>query len=148
ISRLNPNDIESITVLKGANAAALYGSEGVNGAIMITTKTGTAGRSTVRFSNTTTLSEVYLLPPAQTQFGQGSNGVYDPTQIESWGPAFDGTMKDFGPVLPDGTRHQLRYAAPARDNRLDLFQTGVNVQNDLSFSGGDDKSTYFFSLQD
>jgi TonB-linked SusC/RagA family outer membrane protein len=146
ISRLNPNDIESITVLKGANAAALYGSEGVNGAIMITTKKG-GGRSEVRFSHTTTFSNVYLLPPAQKKFGQGNNGIYDPTQYESWGPAFDGSMKDFGLPLPDGTQPQLRYAAPSRDNRLDLFTTGVNIQNDLSFSGGDDKSTYFLSVQ-
>ncbi|MEZ0486538.1 SusC/RagA family TonB-linked outer membrane protein [Fibrella aquatica] len=148
ISRLNPNDIEDITVLKGANAAALYGSEGVNGALMITTKNGSRGKGMVRFSNTTTFSNVFMLPPAQTQFGQGANGVYDPTQAESWGPAFDGTMKDIGPVLPGGTRHQVLYAAPDRDNRLDLFQTGVNLQNDLSFSGGDEKTTYFFSVQD
>ncbi len=148
ISRLNPNDIESVTVLKGANAAALYGSEGVNGALMITTKGGSKDRGAIRFSNTTTFSDVFLLPPAQTQFGQGVNGVYNPTQYESWGPAFDGTMKDFGGKLPDGTIPQALYSAPGRDNRLDLFNTGVNVQNDLSFSGGDDNTTYFFSLQD
>ncbi|HLW20348.1 MAG TPA: SusC/RagA family TonB-linked outer membrane protein [Cyclobacteriaceae bacterium] len=148
ISRINPNDIESITVLKDANAAALYGSEGVNGALMITTKKGTAGNERVTFSNTTTFSKVFLLPKAQTEFGQGQNGVYDRLQSESWGPRFDGTMQDFGPLLPDGTQPQIRYAAPDRDNRLDLFQTGVNFQNDLSFSGGDEKSTYFFSLQD
>lgn len=147
ISRINPNDIESITVLKGANAAALYGSEGVNGALMIVTKTGKQGKGSVSFSNTTTFSNVYLLPPAQTRYGQGNDGVYDPTQYESWGPEFDGSMKDFGLALPDGTTPQLRYAAPAKDNRLDLFQTGINVQNDLSFSGGDEKSTYFLSLQ-
>lgn len=147
IARLNPNDIEDITVLKGANAAALYGSEGVNGALMITTKQGKKGRTSVNFSHTTTFSQVYLLPPAQTQYGQGNDGVYDPTQYESWGPAFDNTMKDFGLPLPDGTQPQLLYAAPSKDNRLDLFQTGLNVQNDISFSGGDDRSTYFFSAQ-
>ncbi|HEY9488173.1 MAG TPA: SusC/RagA family TonB-linked outer membrane protein, partial [Chryseosolibacter sp.] len=148
IARLNPNDIESITVLKGANAAALYGSEGVNGAIMITTKKGKSGRGEVQFSNTTTFSNVFLLPPAQTKYGQGNNGVYDPVQYESWGPAFDGTMKDFGLPLADGTQPQILYAAPDKDTRLSLFQTGVNVQNDLSFSGGDGKSTYFLSVQD
>ncbi len=147
IGRLNPNDIESITVLKGANAAALYGSEGVNGALMITTRSGNKGRGVVKFSNTTTFSSVYLLPPAQSKYGQGANGVYSPTQTESWGPEFDGTYRDFGGPLPDGTQPQLLYAAPSKDNRLDLFQTGVNVQNDLSFSGGDDKSTYFMSAQ-
>lgn len=147
ISRLNPNDIESITVLKGANAAALYGSEGVNGAIMITTRRGHEDRGEVQFSHTTTFSNVFLLPPAQTKYGQGNNGVYDPLQYESWGPEFDGTMRDFGPALPDGSQPQLLYAAPSKDNRLNLFQTGVNVQNDISFSGGNDKSTYFLSAQ-
>lgn len=147
INRLNPNDIESITVLKGANAAALYGSEGVNGALMITTKTGQKGRTVVKFSNTTLFSQVFMLPPQQNRFGQGSNGVYDPLMHESWGPAFDGTVKNFGGVLPDGSQPTQLYAAPSRDNRLDLFQTGITQQNDLSFSGGDEKSTYFLSLQ-
>jgi TonB-linked SusC/RagA family outer membrane protein len=148
IGRLNPNDIASITVLKGANAAALYGSEGVNGAIMITTKKGNSQRGEIRFSNTTTFSNVYLLPPAQREYGQGNNGIYDPVQYESWGPKFDGSMKDFGLPLPNGEQPQLKYAAPSKDNRLDLFKTGVNVQNDLSFSGGDKNSTYFLSAQD
>ncbi|WP_343700055.1 SusC/RagA family TonB-linked outer membrane protein [Chitinophaga sp.] len=147
ISRLNPNDIESITVLKGANAAALYGSEGVNGALMITTRSGQKGRAVVKFSNTTTFSQVYLLPPAQTRYGQGTEGVYSPTMYESWGPLFDGSTRDLGGVLPDGTQPTQTYAAPSKDNRLDLFQTGITQQNDLSFSGGDDKSTYFLSLQ-
>lgn len=147
IGRLNPNDIESITVLKGANAAALYGSEGVNGAIMITTKAGQRGRGSVTFSNTTTFSNVYLLPTAQTIYGQGSNGNYNPETFESWGDKFDAQMRPWGPKLPDGTQPQLLYAPPARDNRLDLFQTGVNVQNDISFSGGDERSTYYLSAQ-
>lgn len=147
ISRLNPNDIESITVLKGANAAALYGSEGVNGAIMITTKRGKAGRGEISISNTTTFSNVYFLPEAQTTYGQGQNGTYIPTTYESWGPAFDGSQRPFGDPLPDGTQPMITYAAPGRDNRLDLFQTGVNVQNDISFSGGDEISTYFLSAQ-
>ncbi|MCX2584986.1 SusC/RagA family TonB-linked outer membrane protein [Pedobacter sp. MR22-3] len=148
IGRINPNDIEEITVLKGANAAALYGSEGVNGAIMISTRQGAKGRGRVTFSNTTTFSKVMMLPPAQQAFGQGVNGVYVPTQYESWGPAFDGTMKNFGPALPNGTQPQALYATPDQDKRLELFDTGLNMQNDVSFSGGDDKSTYFLSVQD
>lgn len=147
IDRLNPNDIESITVLKGANAAALYGSEGVNGAIMIATKKGKAGKGKISYTNTTTLSNVYFLPEAQTTYGQGFNGVYSPTTFESWGPAFDGSLQPFGNPLPDGTQPMLRYSYPGSDHRLDLFQTGVNVQNDISFSGGDDISTYFLSAQ-
>ncbi|MFC3197809.1 SusC/RagA family TonB-linked outer membrane protein [Parapedobacter deserti] len=147
IGRLNPNDIESVTVLKGANAAALYGSEGVNGAIMITTKSGTRGRGAVQFNNATTFSDVFLLPPAQTEFGQGQNGQYSPTTAESWGPRFDGTMRPFGTPI-NGVQPEIRYSAPGRDNRLDFFDTGVTTQNDVSFSGGDEKSTYFLSVQD
>lgn len=147
IARLNPNDIESITVLKGANAAALYGSEGVNGALMITTKRGRPGKGIVTLSNTTTFSNVFLLPEAQTTYGQGANGVYIPTTFESWGPAFDGSMKPFGEPLPDGTQPMVLYAAPSKDNRLNLFETGVNTQTDVSFSGGDEVSTYFLSAQ-
>jgi TonB-linked SusC/RagA family outer membrane protein len=147
IGRLNPNDIANITVLKGASAAALYGSEGVNGAIMITTKQGKAGRSSVAFDHTTTFSNVYLLPPAQTEYGQGADGTYSPTIYESWGPRFDGTDKPFGNPLPNGEQVYLKYEAPSKDNRLDLFQTGLNVQNNISFSGGDVNSTYYFSAQ-
>lgn len=147
ISRLNPNDIQNITVLKGANAAALYGSEGVNGAIMVTTKTGDRGRGSVSFSNTTTFSNVYLLPEAQTIYGQGSNGVYNPETFESWGDKFNGEMRPWGPILPNGIQPELRYSASGDDPRLDLFQTGINVQNDIAFSGGDENSTYYLSAQ-
>ncbi len=147
INRLNPNDIESITVLKGANAAALYGSEGVNGAIMITTKSGKKGRGVVTFSNTIMFSKVFALPPAQTRYGQGTEGIYDPIQWQSWGPEFDGTMKDFGTPLPNGTQPQLLYAAGSGDNRKDLFQTGITNQTDVSFSGSNENSTYFLSVQ-
>src|SRR5690606_27388805 len=123
-------------------------SEGVNGALMITTKKGSMGNERVTFSSSTTFSKVFLLPRAQTEFGQGQNGAYDPVQSESWGPRFDGSTKDSGPILPNGSQSQNFYAVPDKDNRLDLFQAGVNAQNDLSFSGADEKSTYFFSLQD
>ncbi|SMG40488.1 SusC/RagA family TonB-linked outer membrane protein [Sphingobacterium psychroaquaticum] len=147
ITRINPNDIAEITVLKGANAAALYGSEGVNGAIMVTTKGGRSDAGEVNFSNSTTFANVYLLPPAQTLYGQGQNGKYSPVANESWGDLFDGSERDFG--LPiNGVQPRKVYAAPSKDNRLGFFDTGITMQNDLSFSGGDAKSTYFMSLQD
>ncbi|WP_028296161.1 SusC/RagA family TonB-linked outer membrane protein [Olivibacter sitiensis] len=147
ITRINPNDIEDITVLKGSNAAALYGSEGVNGAIMITTKSGKSGSGEVSFSNNTTFANVFLLPPQQTLFGQGQNGLYSPTANESWGDRFDGEVRDFG--LPiNGVQPTKLYAAPSEDNRLGFFDTGITVQNDLSFSGGDANGAYFLSLQD
>lgn len=132
ISRLNPGDIESITILKGANAAALYGSEGVNGALIIVTKSGEGSSGRVSFRQSTSLSEVYLLPKAQTEFGQGLDGIYSPSEYQSWGPVFDGTNG---------------YSARKRDVRKELFTTGINIQNDLSFSKetGDDR--YYLSLQ-
>ncbi len=132
ISRLNPGDIESITILKGANAAALYGSEGVNGALIIVTKSGEGSKGRVSFRQSTSLSDVYLLPKAQTEFGQGLDGIYSPSEYQSWGPAFDGTNG---------------YSARKRDVRKELFTTGINIQNDLSFSKetGDDR--YYLSLQ-
>lgn len=147
IRRLNPNDIQDITVLKGANAAALYGSEGVNGALMIRTRKGEKGRGRIQYSHTTRISEVYMLPEAQTQFGQGVGGVYRANEFQSWGPAFDGSMKPLGAVLPDGTQPQVRYSAPGNDVRKDFFQTAPSIQNNLSFSGGDDASLYYLSLQ-
>lgn len=147
ITRINPNDIQDITVLKGANAAALYGSEGVNGAIMITTKSGKSDRGQINFSNSTTFSNVFLLPPAQVTFGQGQNGIYSPVANESWGDKFNGEERDFG--LPiNGLQPTKRYEAPSKDNRLGFFDTGITTQNDLSFSGGDSESSYFMSLQD
>lgn len=147
ITRINPNDIQNITVLKGANAAALYGSEGVNGAIMITTKSGRAERGQINYSNSTLFSKVFLLPPAQQTFGQGQNGVYSPVANESWGDRFNGEIRDFG--LPiNGVQPTKVYSAPSKDNRLGFFDTGITMQNDLSFSSGDDKGSYYVSLQD
>lgn len=146
INRLNPNDIESINVLKGANAAALYGSEGVNGVLIITTRKGKSGNQQIRYSNTTLFESVMRLPDQQTTFGNGLNGIYNPTQYQSWGPAYDGSIKPIGSVLPDGSQWELPYAAIA-DARKDFFNTGINSQHDLSLSGGDAVSTYFISLQ-
>jgi TonB-linked SusC/RagA family outer membrane protein len=132
INRINPGDIESITILKGANAAALYGSEGVNGALIIVTKSGEGSNGRVSFRQSTSLSHVYLLPQAQREFGQGIDGVYSPVEYHSWGAAYDGKPGN---------------SARDRDVRKELFKTGMNIQNDLSFSRerGDDR--YYFSLQ-
>src|SRR5450631_1362228 len=89
---VNPNDIESITVLKGTSASSLYGSVAKNGVILITTKKGKSGKLTVALSSSFNASVVGKLPDEQTQFGQGWAGVSDITQNGSWGPALDGLM--------------------------------------------------------
>jgi TonB-dependent SusC/RagA subfamily outer membrane receptor len=79
IADINPNDIESITVLKGLEAAALYGSEGSSGVIMITTKKGSKGATRVNYSNSFDFSNIYRFVETQKVYGRGSYGVIDPT---------------------------------------------------------------------
>jgi len=145
-SAINPNDIEEITVLKGANAAAIYGSQGVNGVILITTKKGKQGKGQIRYDNNTILEQVAWLPKVQDKFGAGVNGTFLPYEIRSWGPEYDGSRVKVGPVLPDGTQWELSYS-PLKNQKKDFFDTGVSAQNNLSFSGGDLHSTFYFSAQ-
>ncbi|WP_437918125.1 SusC/RagA family TonB-linked outer membrane protein [Sphingobacterium sp. LRF_L2] len=145
-SAINPNDIEEITVLKGANAAAIYGSQGVNGVILVTTKKGKPGHGQISFTNSTLLENVGWLPQFQEEFGAGFNGVFQPYEIRSWGPKYDGSTVQVGPVLPDGTQWDLTYS-PIKNQKRDFFDTGVTQQNGLTFSGGDAKSTFYMSAQ-
>lgn len=148
LSALNPNDVEDMTVLKGANAAALYGSEGVNGALIITTKRGKEGRMSVTYSNTTSLEKVMYLPDMQYEFGAGYDlNTYVAYENTSWGPKFNGQMIETGPELEDGSQYMTKHS-PLRNEKKDFFNTGLTMQNDVNVSGGDDKSTFFVSLQD
>ncbi|WP_316833240.1 SusC/RagA family TonB-linked outer membrane protein [Pedobacter aquatilis] len=146
ISMLNPNDIEDVTVLKGASAAAIYGSQGVNGVIIITTKHGKNGQGKIDFSHSTTFDKASWLPELQETYGSGFNGVFQPYEIRSWGPKYDGSLVKVGPILPDGTQWTLPYS-PIANQKRDFFDTGITNQENLSFSGGDSKSTYFLSGQ-
>ncbi len=145
-SAINPNDIEEISVLKGANAAAIYGSQGVNGVILVTTKKGQRGKGKIDYTNSTTFDQVAWLPEFQEEFGAGFNGVFQPYEIRSWGPKYDGSLVSVGPVLPDGTQWQLPYS-PVKNQKKDFFDIGSTEQNGLSFSGGDSKSTFYLSGQ-
>ena len=88
ISNLNPDDIESITVLKGATSAALYGSQAANGVILITTKKGKAGDSKVSLTSSTTFDQAAFIPQLQTSYAQTATG-----SDLSWGPAMTGWPK-------------------------------------------------------
>lgn len=146
ISMLNPSDIEEITVLKGASAAAVYGSQGVNGVIIVTTKHGKNGDGKIDFSHATTFDRASWLPELQDTYGSGFNGVYQPYEARSWGPKYDGSLVKVGPILPDGSQWTLPYS-PIKNQKRDFFNTGITNQENLSFSGGDNKSTYFLSGQ-
>jgi TonB-linked SusC/RagA family outer membrane protein len=149
LAQLNPQDIEDITVLNGSNAAALYGSDGSNGALIITTKKGTKGTTTVTLANTTNFENVSFFPEFQTEFGSGTNPgyptVYVPYENQQYGPRFDGSMRQIGKPLQDGSIQTVKYA-PTTDKK-DFWETGITNQTDLSISGGDDKSTTFLSIQ-
>ncbi len=148
LNALNPSDILTSNVLKGTSATALYGSQGANGAIIITTKKGTLGTGLeVNVNSSVTFESVKYFPETQTKFGSGLDlNTYIPYENTQWGPRFDGQIRRIGRVLPDGSFQEVPYA-PIKDNRKDFFQTGVSYINGFSMSGGDDKSTFYFSAR-
>src|ERR1044072_3349 len=144
---INPEDIESITVLKGPAAAALYGSRASNGALIITTKTGkktTGKKNEVNFTSSVTFSNVLKLPDFQNDYGQGGYQEADPRENFSWGPKFDGTEKEWGQSI-NGVRQTKAYVAQ-KDNVKNCFETGATYNNTVSLSGAGDKTTYYLSL--
>lgn len=150
LNRLNPNDVEDITVLKGASAASLYGPDGVNGVIFVKTKRGSKdGKPAISVSNSTQFESVLFLPKFQTQFGSGSSvdangvGVYDPVENQQYGDAFDGSMRPIGKRLPNG-EFQMEQYSYKKNGRRNFFETGVTMQNDVSFSAKD----FYLSAQD
>jgi TonB-linked SusC/RagA family outer membrane protein len=142
---LNPNDIQEINVLKGANAAALYGSKASNGALIVTTKKGAASQKfTVGLSSAYTLEKVAYMPDFQSKYGTGWEGQYDPIENTNWGPRFDGQVRQIGPTLPDGTFQEVPYA-PVKDNLLKFFQNGDTWTHTAYVSGGDQTSSFYLS---
>jgi len=145
---LNPNDIADISVLKGATAAALYGSRAGNGAIIVTTKKGEAGQKfTVGINSSYTAEKVAYMPKMQTEYGTGWEGAYDAIENTNWGPRFDGTMRQIGPTFPDGTYQAVPYA-PVKDNLLEFFETGNNFNNTFYVSGSNETSRFYLSAGD
>jgi TonB-linked SusC/RagA family outer membrane protein len=152
---INPEDIESITVLKGPTAAALYGSRASNGAVVITTKSGRKGqKNEVTVSSTVTFSNILKLPDFQNGFGQGYavgtlpsglNEYYnDPIENWSWGPPFTGELTDWGQEI-NGVRQKKPYSAQ-EDNVRDFFELGRMISNTATFAGSGEKTTFYLSL--
>ncbi|WP_051538853.1 SusC/RagA family TonB-linked outer membrane protein [Prolixibacter bellariivorans] len=143
---INPDDIASISVLKGPNAAALYGSRAANGVIMITTKQGSARKGIgVTFSSNTTFENPMLLPDYQNEYGQGTHGVI-PSTVDllkqsggSWGPKMDGSSQ----LYYTGENHPY---SPQPDNVKDFFDTGSTFINTLALTGGREKVKMRFSF--
>lgn len=124
---INPNDIESISVLKGAAAAALYGIDAANGAIIITTKKGKEGTVSVGLSASTTASQVGKLHGLQQSFTTGVAGIYNPRTFSHYGPLF-------------------RRSDDVYDNLNEFFQTGVTSKFDANISGGSNNLTYYLTM--
>lgn len=148
LGNLNPEDVESVVVLNGAGASALYGSEASNGALLITTKKGSRSKPEVRVSNTYTIEKSSFFPKLQQQFGAGSTAnfpVYTPDENQQYGPAFDGTLRPVGQPLADGSIQMLPYSPVNGKNSF--WQQGRTNQTDISLSGGDDRGSTFLSAQ-
>ena len=161
INDINPNDVESVNVLKGASAAVLYGSQAANGVILITTKQGTKREGLgMDFTSSSLFDNVAVLPQFQNEYGQGINDLILQSRpnngefiidtvtgipyaaygggigaAHSWGPPMRGQMV----MWWDG---QMRPFTPQPDNYRDLYQTGQSLENSVTFSNATDRSRY------
>jgi TonB-linked SusC/RagA family outer membrane protein len=154
LGNLNPDDVEEVTVLNGAGAAALYGSQASNGAIIVTTKKGKRGVTSVGLSQTATIESVAFFPKIQKGFGAGGSGygtdingkpTFSYLENQSYGPAFDGTMQPLGPPLEDGTQDSALYQY--NDGHFKFWEKGLTQQSDVNFQSGDENSTFYMSGQ-
>ena len=165
LKNLNPDDFETVSVLKGAAATALYGSRGLNGAVVITTKSGKGGSGLgISFSQTFGIDHAYKTPDIQTVYGDGpyvgrydadgDGNIWQPTQFQvnsagqhtligTWGtgfgPKYDGSQIE----NYDGT---MTTYSPHKNNMLDMYQIGFNTNTNLAIHGGNDKTTFYASM--
>lgn len=155
---INPNDIESVTLLKGPAATALYGIQAASGAIIITTKKGGNGKKAlVTFNSSFTIDKVSRLPERQGLYSQGDMGVYaGPTGSSgrrlTWGALIDTLYRDgvATPYDPTGSivgkSNPLARTKAVVYNPYDFFETGYTYNNNIALSGGDNKTNYRLSL--
>lgn len=165
LATINPNDIESVSILKGGQAATLYGSAGINGALIITTKKGAQGKLRISYSNSTNFEQISFLPQIQEKYGSGSHYAtsfgadgyktdYLERMKDNWrsyenqqyGDAFDGSIRMQGRTTEDGGQYMLPYSA-IKNARRKAFDTGVSMNNQISFQGGDETSSFYLSVE-
>jgi TonB-linked SusC/RagA family outer membrane protein len=149
LSQLNPEDIENVTVLKGGSAGALYGSEGGNGVVMITTKSGRGGKQGIGVSVSTaaTWDTPYQFIEEQQLFGQGERAYewqYDNT--DTWGPTLDGSYSDnFWNVKEQKWDYGPMYSS--KENRMkEYLRTGSTVTTNVNINGNYDKGAFRLSF--
>ncbi|AKD54362.1 SusC/RagA family TonB-linked outer membrane protein [Spirosoma radiotolerans] len=133
---INPDDVETINILKGGAATALYGLRGANGVVVITTKSGKAGALRANYSGTYGFENVNKYPEVQDKYTIGWQGQYDP---HSFWPSF-------GPTVADAIKIDPTHPAKLYNQFKDAYNTGKQFQNNLSFSGGTDKINFLSSI--
>ena len=167
LNSINPNDIGNVNILKGASASALYGNEASNGVLVITTRKGAGNKPVIKISNTTTFETVSYMPKLQSRFGSGSGedtinslpeytfwigrdrntDPYTTYENQNYGPEYNGQLVPLGGTLIDGSYQMVPYSAVPNAKRK-FFDTGISTQNDVSYSVGDDKNSFYLSAQD
>ena len=167
---IDPNDIESINILKGQAASALYGMRASNGVIVIATKSGKGadkGKPTITFSTNLSFDKISTLPELQQEYAQGSGGTFDPSSPFAWGPKISELANDptYGGNTDNSYTSQYgkqsgKYYVPqlaaagmnpwatpqAYNNMKDFFETGVSWSNNVNVAQRFDKGNYSFSL--
>lgn len=162
IGDINSEDIESISILKGPSASALYGSRGSNGVVLITTKSGLKKKGIgVEINSNTSFENINLIPERQNKYSTGYgtyvgstvaqvNGQYYPVLdniVDNWGPPLDGTTIVVDPyVFPGEAPRTMALVAQPEDNLKNFYQTGLSTNNTAALSGSNDKTTARISL--
>ena len=142
LSDLNPADIDNISILKGAPAAALYGSRAGSGVVLVTTKKGSLNQDLkIEYSGSYTRSEIGRIPGTQSEFGNGWSGVRDLNENGSWGPRLDGVDRLWGRVVNNQQRVKP-YSYNHANSYRDAFDIGMEWQNTLAFSAGNEFSRF------
>jgi TonB-linked SusC/RagA family outer membrane protein len=131
VADINPNDIESIDILKGAAASAIYGARAANGVVLITTKRGRTGATRFSFTSTETFDQAAPKDILQHTYGQGSGGVDGSCST----PDCTGNRYSFGPVI----------TGPVYNHLDEIYKTGLTSDNAISVSGGSDRTTFYAS---
>ena len=138
ISDINPDDIETVSVLKGPAAAALYGTRGGNGVILVTTKKGASRKGLgVKFNTNYTTDNPLLYTDNQSEYGQGSDGIFDVKSQSSWGPKISGQN------ITDWRGKAVTMSADKNDLK-NFLNTGQTWTNSIDLSGGNDKTNFRF----
>lgn len=162
LNDINPDDIANVQVLKGASAAALWGTRAANGVIVITTKKGSSGlKPVISFKSTYSVDEVSAFYDLQETYGQGNNGVWAANAIRTWGDKISTRSGNIDSLNTSGayfvgSKGGIYYPISKKNsketfvnqNYNDVFRQGSMLDNSISISGGDAKSNYFVSFND